>query len=416
MSLLRWRRGELTSYVLERRLWGERPLFLLDVGCSGGIEKRWRAFGDRLRAVGFDPLVAEIDRLIQANEHPHTRYEAASVTCHNYDALFPRALRQDRTASKNNDPYERSSAAAAVNRQAMSYVQEVFNKGAPLVIAERSIVLDDYLVTADERASVDFIKIDTDGHDLEVLLGSEAIMAAGGVLGLSIEAQFHGPVHDYANTFANIDRVMRQRGFTLFDLQSHRYSRAHLPAPFVGEHLGATTSGQLFWGEALYFRDLGSPDYERMWPIDVTPERVMKLACLFDQFNLPDCAAELILNRGGFLESRDREALLDALVSRAFDSYSSLIECFEGDHTRFYPSQLHKLRRRDMDEAAAVAEDPLHSYESTVVQRMRELVDKYALKNAQLVERLQHREGRIEALKQRVDELKQRVKALQGEQ
>ena len=69
-----------------------------------------------------------------------------------------------------------------------------------------------------------------------------------------------------------------------------------------------------------------------------------------------------------------------------------------------------------MDEAAAVAEDPRHSYESTVVQRMRELVDKYALKNAQLVERLQHREGRIEALKQRVDELKQRVKALQGEQ
>ena len=33
---------------------GTTPFRLLDVGCSGGLDPRWRAFGPRLRAIGID--------------------------------------------------------------------------------------------------------------------------------------------------------------------------------------------------------------------------------------------------------------------------------------------------------------------------------------------------------------------------
>ena len=39
---------------------------LVDIGCSGGINPTWRTWGSHLRAFGFDPNLAEIERLSAA--------------------------------------------------------------------------------------------------------------------------------------------------------------------------------------------------------------------------------------------------------------------------------------------------------------------------------------------------------------
>lgn len=392
-------RGKLTARVLERRLWGEAPLLLLDVGCSGGIDERWKVFGDRLRAIGFDPLVTEIDRLNAANTSPHTRYEAAFVTCRGFDELFPPALRNDHIASKNNQPFPRSSAAAAQHRMQTSYVQQMFNAGAPIVFADRSITLDEYF-PRHEYGHVDFIKIDTDGHDIEVLLGATAQIAAGSVLGLTVEAQFHGATHEYANTFSNIDRLLRNQGFTLFDLETYRYSRAELPAPFESALAGQTRSGQTTWGEAVYFRDLGDPAYEQMWQYDITPERVLKLACLFDQIELPDCAAELLLNRGDFLATPVREELLDLLVTGEPGSYRAHIAAFNEDFTRFYPSGMRKAI-----ETPPLAQGAGHE-DAETIRQLRDRVEDLTHKSEGLRRKLAERDERLEWMTNRVAELK----------
>ena len=386
------RRGALTRRVLEQRLWGDSPLFLLDVGCSGGIETRWRPFGDRLRAVGFDPLIAEVDRLNAANTHPGIQYEAAFVTSRGYDQLFPPELRNDSVASRNNQPFERSSAAAVLRRMTVSYVQQMFNAGAPVSLTDRTLTLDEY-VPAEEQSRVDFVKIDTDGHDIEVILGAHGIFSAGGVIGLTVEAQFHGATHEYANTFSNIDRIVRQHGFTLFDLQSHRYSRADLPATFVTNLSAQTISGQMFWGEALYFRDLAAKDYERMWPYEITTERVMKLACLFDLFNLPDCAAELLINRGNSIDPEILAGLLDLLASGEAGSYRARLAAFEEDYTRFYPKPMAQHRA-------------LRSQDPSSDQQLQDRLAKLMTKNNRLQEKLRIQGDRLEWMEKRVEELK----------
>ena len=85
------RREALTERIVELGLWGESPFFLVDVGCSGGIERRWRSFGTRLQGVGFDPLVAEVERLNALRADAGMVYEAACVTCHNYEERLPSA-------------------------------------------------------------------------------------------------------------------------------------------------------------------------------------------------------------------------------------------------------------------------------------------------------------------------------------
>lgn len=403
-------KGALTRLILEHRLWGERPFVLIDVGCSGGIQG-WEILGDRLSAVGFDPLIAEIDRLNTENRQPGTRYEAAFITCASYDQLFAPGLREDRIRSKNNDPFSRSSTAAAMARMPTSYVQEVFNAGAPVALTNRRLELDEYVSDPNERAHVDFVKVDTDGHDIEVLLGARGIFASGGVLGLNVEVQFHGAVHDFANTFSNIDRLLRGYGFTLFELQPYRYSRKALPAPFVYDLAAQTTSGQMLWGEALYFRDLAAPEYEQMWAVDITPERVMKLACLFDIFDLPDCAAELIQSRGTFLAPDTRQYMLDALASGTPGSYASLVHSFEEDYKHFYPSQLQPPVLSSPPPATPAPSDELseHPALAHAISEIAGLSDHLAQvkrRNAKLRARVESQERRLAFLTQRVQDLK----------
>ena len=94
------------------------------------------------------------------------------------------------------------------------------------------IELDQFFLR-DHPSDVDFLKIDTDGGDYQVLLGARELLSAAPVLGVAIEAHFTGLVHEESNTFRNVDRILALAGFSLFDLELYRYSRAALPKPFV---------------------------------------------------------------------------------------------------------------------------------------------------------------------------------------
>ena len=393
--------------VLAERLWGESDLFLIDVGASGGIGWEWQPFGDRLRAVGFEPLVAEAERLQRLAEGSKVRYEAAFVTCNDFDRLLPPAIREDRVRSKSNDAFARVSAVRALELLQMNYVEQVFNAGAPAQYADRRIVLDEYIPPS-ERESVDFIKVDTDGHDFQVLLGAEALIRDGGVLGFSVEAQFHGASHDYANTFSNIDRFLRDCGFSLFDLDVYRYSRAALPAPFVYDIPAQTLTGQVSWGEAVYFRDLALDGYERTWPYTVTRERIVKLACLFDLFGLPDCAAELLIKHRDVVGDCAVPLLNDLAQAAASStlSYDEFIGQFEADPQRMYPSR--RVGDASAPSPASALPEPAPAQvveppqaeesESADLAELRSLVERQQSKIAALQERLRRRSARLAEL------------------
>jgi hypothetical protein len=223
----------------------------------------------------------------------------------------------------------------------LDYVAKHFNEGEEVILAEQHVTLDDYFPP---EAELDFLKVDTDGSDLQVLLGADNLLRRGAFLGIVVEAQFQGWPHDYANTFANIDRYLRARGFALYDFDRHRYTRAALPGLFEYDIPAQTLTGQALWGDALYFRDFADSHYETTWHYRVTRERLLKLVALFDLFGLPDCAAELLLARPNLTEVEDRNRLLDLLVrSAGFDgTYEQHIKRFEESVDPFFPSSYAK--------------------------------------------------------------------------
>ena len=314
---------------------------LIDVGASGGIDGFWaECFGPKLKAVGFDPLIAEVDRLNKTRGYGGIRYEAAFVGCPEYDTLFPPSLRQNPIASKDNSSFPGTSAVRASDAMRMNYVKEIFNAGAEVRLTDRHISLDDYVQQSGIR-NVDFLKIDTDGHDIEVLLGAKEMLRTQEVLGISVESQIHGASHPYSNTFSNIDRLLREWGFTLFDLDLWRYSRRSLPDKFYYQIPAQTVTGQIQWGEAVYFRDLARPDYEQMHGFAAGIGKKVKLACLFELYGFPDCSAQILVQLQEQTGDRFFSTLLDELVKNyrgSRMSYPQFLEHFDADPKRFFPS------------------------------------------------------------------------------
>lgn len=281
--------SQLTAFLTKNCATHVGTFSLIDVGCSGGLHGMWSPFSDHFRAAAFDPLVPEIEKLRAENKHAGVKYECAFVGSKNYAQLLSD---DDKAKLPSTDFTMRTSSLRAQKGDTQNYQQEHFNSGKPLEFAKEKIGLDEYC-QKNNFGPVDFLKVDTDGHDYDVLLSADKLLSED-VIGASVEAPFQGPVHEHANVFCNIDRFMRSKGFTLCDLDAFRYARGDLPLPFYYDIPAQTRAGALLWGEAVYFRDLADPDYEKKWGYKPTPASYFKLACLYDLFGMPDCAAELI--------------------------------------------------------------------------------------------------------------------------
>lgn len=328
----------LTEYLVGLLAFEQAPVVVVDVGASGGVAKVWRVFRDQWKAIGFEPLVKECERLNRESGSSNIQYIAAFVTGPPEIGPDGRLRLSDNRSMDWN--YFRSSAVRAQKRQGIDYVRSHFNAGAEVVYTTERTTLEDFFRKHPEV--VTFIKIDTDGCDFDVLRGAAELLTSPKLLGVLVESQFQGELEsDRANVFANIDCFLRARGFQLFDLSTWRYSRACLPSKFVYNIPAQTQRGPVTWGDALFFRDYGHPDYEKITGKTPDETDILKLAALFEIFDLDDCAAELLIKYRERLTPRvDIEVLLDLLTPtvdgrkiayREFDRY------FEQNVHEFYP-------------------------------------------------------------------------------
>jgi FkbM family methyltransferase len=326
---------KLVAELIARGVFHDDRLFFVDVGASGGIAPHWHAFGASLKAVGFDPLAKEVDRLNAEQPNTSVRYHAALVGYRRYRELLP-----DHPVP-SNDAYWRSSSVRAQKLLACRYAETYFDQTHDGTLSSELIELDEYFLRA-HPASVDFIKIDTDGHDLEVLLGAKELLIQAPVMGLLVEAPFLGPLHESVTLFSNMDVFLRDLGFSIFDIEPRRYTRAALPKQFQWRLPANTIEGQVVWADCLYMRDATIDNYERVWNLPLSSSKLLKLCCLYDLFSLQDCAAELLVKYRERLAGQvDVDHCLDLLTPPLPDgrqvSYREYNDFFDKNVEAFYP-------------------------------------------------------------------------------
>ncbi len=218
--------GALRSYLSEEKL------TLVDMGALGGLKMPWLSMRPLLRVIGFEPQ----DGVTQT-----VRVENGDI----HGAVAIGAKEGSATLYITQKPDNSSLVIpnhAFTNRLAARDRFVVTNEGSVRVMPLDAWVKDEGIT------SVDFLKIDTQGTEGDVLKGAQDVLST--VLGLDIEINF-AERYKGQSYFSDIDSTLRRKGFALFDLQRRYFKYA------AGARCGGP-KGQLTHGTALYLRSIDS--------------------------------------------------------------------------------------------------------------------------------------------------------------
>ena len=236
-------------------------------------DQGWNIFAPNLVIYGFD---ADQDACDVAN----AEFEARASNWQ--EKHFPLALgkaEEERTLYVTHHPMCSSLYQPEETYQSR-FTQLVEFAGLDYSVAIETTTLDQFC-QAEGISEIDFLQIDVQGADLDVLKGSEQILET--VLAVQIEVEF-SPLYRGQPLFSDIDAYLRQRGFTLFDLwPSHRH---HVRSPIFSQR----HPGRMLWADAFYVKDLIAHSKEKA----VSPDQLFKLACIMDAMDFIDYTIEIL--------------------------------------------------------------------------------------------------------------------------
>ena len=302
------RNPSMTRYLVkDTNVFRDDPVTIVDVGARWGFNSEWEVFGKHLRVYCFEPDEEECRRL-NASAARNVRY-------------IPCAL--GRLAGEATFYETRLSASSGLYRTNMSYFSRLLNRDNGVTVAERTIRLQTLAGALRQFGvnAIDFIKLDVEGAELDVLMGGEPYLTEGMLLGVLAEVRFQEEING-CPIFWQLDEYIRRFGFRLYDLHFTHLSRHALPYPGVADYrtpegerfFAYTTHGQIMDGDALYFRDLLIPA-NRGYRAAVSAAQLLKMAALLELYCLNDCAAELILAHQQQLQKEvDCRVLLELLT------------------------------------------------------------------------------------------------------
>jgi FkbM family methyltransferase len=205
---------------------------LVDVGSRGGLPPLWDAHSELVSAVGFEPDERSYRELVLSSG-------SGSGTTHINAALNRTEGEVELNLAR--DPGD--SSLYPPNQQFLSRFPE----------AERFDVVDRITLNATtlDKAlqfhsidKVDFIKLDTQGSELDILTGGPETLEHG-VFGLEIEVELN-EMYEGQPLFGAVDEFVRPYGFELIDLAPTYWKQSGW------DRLGGP-KGQIVYADALYF-------------------------------------------------------------------------------------------------------------------------------------------------------------------
>jgi FkbM family methyltransferase len=265
-------RSRLLKIPFLRDLLNEHPFVVVDVGASGGMSGKWSSMEVPLRYVGFEPDEDEYKKLVARADPTRETYLNMGIAGEEGNVDFHVTRMQA------------CSSLLAPNREFVApFRHDDFEVVNTIRIAVDT--LDHQLENA-RIPRVDFLKLDTQGSELDILRSASHTL--DGVFGLDVEVEFQ-PLYRGQPLFGEVNEFLRSRGFECFDLFPRYWKRA------AGRRYGSH-KGQIIFAEALYLRSgaealcvaSGSPTSERA--------RICKSLIICSMYGYLDYAFDLVSN------------------------------------------------------------------------------------------------------------------------
>jgi FkbM family methyltransferase len=160
------------------------------------------------------------------------------------------------------------------------------------------VALDDYL-HQNGIVDIDFLELDTQGAELNILRGAQNFLK-NSLMAVRVEVEF-AEMYQKQPMFGDVDNWLRIHGFVLFDLERYHLRRKYCPS-------GVVSNEQIVWGQALYLRDFGSFAGEPA----IKKQKLSKLAMIASYYGFHSYALEIInylTQDSGLLADEEKDEL-----------------------------------------------------------------------------------------------------------
>jgi FkbM family methyltransferase len=297
-------RAAFTRWVTAEGLLRE-PFVVVDVGVQGGANVRWDLLGDYLVFHGFDAIAEVIDDLKQRNAgRPNRHFHAFAIGAADGDREF---------YFNPSNPF-----SSSMYRPGDSRFDIEVSEQARTVPVRRL----DSLLAAGVIPSCDFLKVDVEGFEKDVLAGARALLEAG-PLAVETETNFGVSPHYPKGHMATIAEIVLDHHLVLFDLGFSRIPRASFERALARKGLeleaGSNTLGRPGTFNVLFCRDLiDEADHSENYatqPRPVGVDQMIKTMIICEVFGLSDVALDMAERFATPLGSRlDVDRAIDLLA------------------------------------------------------------------------------------------------------
>lgn len=249
----------------------DSPFILIDIGVRGGIHPRWRALEPAMRVYGFD-AIAELPP-------PNERHRYFKLALGDFDG--------EASFHVPENAYEARISPDGDYKVPIARLDTLWTKG---------------IVPAP-----DFIKIDCEGHEPEILSGAEQCLRASDLLGADIETNFHVSPTLPLSHFAAVNAPLAAQRLLVAEFAFGAARRL----PWNG------TCNAFFSRHLLNERD--HPERYPMRPAELnpSPDTILKTVAVLDVYGLTGPAIALTVEFRRALESRIDVDRLAKLLARS---------------------------------------------------------------------------------------------------
>src|SRR5262245_51490969 len=215
--------ADFTKWVVSAGLLTE-SFVLIDVGVQGGENIRWRPLGDHLVVHGFDPIQEVVQKLMEENRGRSNRH---------YHCMAVGNVDGEQAFYFNPvNPSESSMYGRLADR---------FDENGGEQVRTVPIRRLDSLLAEGVIPTADFVKIDVEGFEKEVLLGAPELLRAG-VLGLEADTNFGvSPAYPKSH-FGTLAELALEHHLLVFDIAFNRIPRESFQRALV--HKGSQQVGR----------------------------------------------------------------------------------------------------------------------------------------------------------------------------
>jgi FkbM family methyltransferase len=277
---------KLRGVMIGNDILANNPLWIVDVGASGGMDPIWARFTSSYKGILFEPDPSEYDKIKSQNSK-------------NLIVLNSVLSDSAGTVDFHSCKKQEVSSIYLPNIDFLGKFPDVKRFDVRKHIRMKADTLNGQL-KKNNIYEIDFIKIDAQGYGLPILKGGVDYL--DNAIGLELEVEF-ASLYEKESLFGEVDCFVRGYGFELFDIKRYYWKRKECVNT-------GNQKGQLVFGDALYFK---GPEQVLLMN-GLTEEKIIRSICVYLVYGYLDLAQTLSYksNRKGLLtkESHDKVVLI----------------------------------------------------------------------------------------------------------